>query len=77
MVQTFHDNISLAEPETRKHFPVLVEYVEVWNSFLQGKLPGQVSQSLRHTEANLHPLYDNIRETHERLRAQFSSAAKQ
>jgi hypothetical protein len=36
-------------------------------------LPGQVSQALGHTEANLHPLYDNIRETHDRLRAQLAS----
>jgi hypothetical protein len=68
MVEVFRDNISLAEPETRSHFAVLIQFVEVWERFLDGKIPGQVTQELGHTEAKLHPLYDNIERTHDRLR---------
>jgi hypothetical protein len=76
MIEVFRDNISLSEPETRKHFPALIEFVEVWERFLNDKLPGQVSQSLGHTETKLHPLYANIEETHDRLREHLATAKR-
>jgi hypothetical protein len=74
MVETFRDKISLAETPTRQHFPALIEFVEVWDRFLQGKIPGQVTQTLGHTEKNVHPLYANLEQTHDRLQRRLAGS---
>jgi hypothetical protein len=72
MIEIFRAKISLAEPDTRQHLPALVEFVEVWDRFLQGALPGQVTQKLGHTERNLYPLYQSIETTHDQIRRRLA-----
>jgi hypothetical protein len=39
MVEVFRSKMWLAEPETRKHFAPLIEFVDVWDKILDDRLP--------------------------------------
>ena len=67
MVTIFRDKWSLAEPETRRDFPALVEFVEIWERHLKG-VPGDALEDLSYSEENLKPLHAHLETTHERLR---------
>jgi hypothetical protein len=71
MVRVFREHIALADPDTRQHLPALIEYVEVWERWFRGVIPGQVTQAIGHSERNLHPFYRSIEEVHDRLRKQL------
>ena len=68
MVALFRKNIWLAEPSTVEHFPSLLGFVNIWDRFLSGTLPGEVIQELNHSEESLSPLYDELQEKHDELR---------
>ena len=68
MIEIFRNNIHLSEPSTAKHFPALHEFVNIWDRFLAGSLPGEVIGELKHSEQSLYPLYDNLQLQHEKLR---------
>jgi hypothetical protein len=67
MVTIFRDRWSLAEPETRRHFPALVKFVEVWEHHLKGSGP-DAAEDLSRSEENLKPLFADLETTHDRLR---------
>ena len=73
MVTTFRDKMWLAEPETRVYFDKFVEFVDVWERSLRNAMPGEVVKAIGHGEANLHPFYDHLEKTHDRLRAELAS----
>jgi hypothetical protein len=60
MVEHFGKNMWLAEPSTLKHFGALVEFLEVWNRWLNGTLPREVVRLLGHSEDKLQPLYQDL-----------------
>ncbi len=68
MIEIFRKNIHLAEPSTAKHFSALLEFVNIWDRFLTGSLPGEVIRALEHSEQSLYPLYDDLQLQHEKLR---------
>lgn len=68
MLEIFRKNYWLAEPDTREHYPILVEYVESWNRSLAGGVSGEIIQKIGHTEANLRPFYDELEKRTEHLR---------
>lgn len=68
MIEIFRKNIHLAEPSTAKHFPALLEFVNIWDRSLAGTLPGEVIRALKHSEQSLYPLYDDLQLQHEKLR---------
>jgi len=53
-------HVGLAEPSTLTHYKALVDYVEIWNRYLQETLPGKVMKLLGHEEKKLYPLYDDL-----------------
>jgi hypothetical protein len=59
----FTDRMWLAEASTMRHYPALVEFVEVWNRFLDKSLPREVIDQIEHKEENLKPFYDDL-QTH-------------
>ena len=67
MVELFTSKMHLAEPSTITYFPVLLEFVEIWNRWLNESLPGEVLGLLNHSEDTLFPLYDNLLETFTRM----------
>jgi hypothetical protein len=72
MVDVFRGKMWLAEPETRKHFAALVEFVDVWVKILDDRLPPTVAPAIGHTEQNLAPFYSHLEATHDRLRAELN-----
>jgi hypothetical protein len=71
MVEVFRSKMWLAEPETRKHFAPLIEFVDVWDKILDDRLPRTVVPAIGHTEQNLKPFYSHLEVTHDRLRAEL------
>jgi hypothetical protein len=72
MLDHWTNNMALSEPSTQKHYPLLVEYVEIWNRFLQKAIPNTVVPELRHEEKKLYPLYEDIEEQVTRLRKELN-----
>ena len=72
MIQIIRDNMWLAEKSTLQHFPALIEYVDIWDRFMAGTIPGEVVNALGHSEESLHPFYDDIQKNHDRIRAQLA-----
>jgi hypothetical protein len=72
MIDIFRDKMTLAEPETRKYFERLVEFVDVWDKILANQLPRSIAPAIDHTEANLKPFYEHLEEVHDRLRREVS-----
>lgn len=68
MLDYWTANMAQAEPSTQKHFTAFVDYVEIWNRFLQKSLPTSVIQEIGHEEKKLYPLYEDIEHHLERLR---------
>ena len=68
MLALFRDKIWLAEPQTRTYFTPFVEFIDVWERVLRDALPGEVIAKLDHGEATLHPFYDHLEITLDRLR---------
>jgi hypothetical protein len=68
MVDLFRDKLWLAEDDTRQYYPVLVEFVDVWERWLSGSLPHELIERTGHTESKLHPFYERLEAQHARLR---------
>ena len=60
MLAIFTDGMWLAEPSTLRHYAALVEFVEIWNRFLDQSLPREVLQQIEHKEETLQPLYADL-----------------
>lgn len=60
MLEIFTDCMWLAEVSTVGHYPALVEFVEVWNRFLDKSLPREVIDHIEHKEEKLKPFYDDL-----------------
>ena len=68
MIEIFRNNLRLAEPSTVKHFSALLEFVNIWDRFPAGSLPGKVIRELEHSEESLYTLNDDLQLQHEKLR---------
>ena len=73
MLDCFTKNMWLAEPDTRSHFPTLVEFVDIWDRALAGTIPRGVGRRLDHREERLYPLYESLEAQFERLRGDLKS----
>jgi hypothetical protein len=71
MVDVWVANMGQAKESTQEHFAALVEYVEIWNRFLDQSLPNTVVRRLEHEEPKLYPLYKDIEEQVVRLRKEI------
>ena len=73
MLQIFANQYWLAESSTRSRFDELVKFVELWRRHLDEALPGRVLEQLKHSEAALQPLYDDIETVLDSLRTRLQS----
>ncbi len=69
MSAIFRDGLWLTEPETKTYYTSFMEFLDVWNRAIDDSLPYEVLQRLGHSEQNLHPFYQHLQDTHDRLRA--------
>lgn len=72
MITIFRDNYYLAERRTREYFRSLLEFVDIWDRWLDKSIPREVLKDLEHSEKTLNPLYDDLKETYNELRAKLS-----
>ena len=72
MIEIIRKNMWLAEASTIQHFPALIEFVDIWDRFLAGTLPGEVVNALGHDEKSLYPFYDDIQQKHDELREKLA-----
>jgi hypothetical protein len=75
MVKLFRANLWLADPDTRDHYRQLIEYVELWDRWLAKSIPGEVIQSLEHSEGKLKPFYEHLQERHDALRGKLEAGS--
>jgi hypothetical protein len=68
MLETFRNNLWLAEPETVPRFARLVEFLNIWDRWLTKTLPSEVLDRLNHGEEALKPLYAHVEEIVRELR---------
>lgn len=73
MADTFRDRLSLAEEETRQFYPILFEFIEIWDRFIAESLPGEVVLALGHGEEKLYPFYEHLKVTHDKLRTMLAT----
>jgi hypothetical protein len=67
MVDLFTSKLLLAEFSTIQHFPALLEFVEIWNRWLDRSLPVEVLGQLNHSEEKLFPFYQDLADNFARL----------
>ncbi len=68
LVEIFKNNYYLAEEETKKFFPILVKFVELWERFLSKTHPRQVINKIDLSEKELMPFYQHLENKLESLR---------
>ena len=68
MVAIFREHLWLAEPETRGYFGRLLEYSDLSERWTSQTIPHEVLTKLEHSERDLIPFFEHIRDTHDRLR---------
>ena len=49
----------LVEESTRKQYPVLIAFAELWDRYLAQAIPGDVLATAGRSEQSLMPLYEN------------------
>lgn len=71
MVATFRENYYLGENETREHFGSLLEFVDIWDRWLDRSIPHEVTKDLNHGEKGLQSFYADLEKTHNELSAKL------
>ena len=72
MLEIFREKFWLAENSTREQFQKLIVYIELWERTLGKTIPGDVVARLSVREAELGPLYGDIEQTFQGLRAKLA-----
>lgn len=75
MVELFRECYWLAEPETRAFYGDLLEFVEVWNRWIDKALPVEVLKRLEHGEDKLVPFYEHVEQSHNAIRQKLKDGA--
>ncbi|OPY76776.1 MAG: hypothetical protein A4E65_03093 [Syntrophorhabdus sp. PtaU1.Bin153] len=75
MADIFRKNLWLAEPTTVSYFPLLLDFISIWDRFLAGALPREVVRELDHSEEALQPLYDELQKKHDELREELAKGS--
>ena len=73
MATIFREHYYLAQPQTRNYFRLLLEFVDLWERWLDKSIPHEVLEGLDHEEEKLFPFYENLKKTHDELRTKLVS----
>lgn len=71
MVDLFISRMHLADCSALQHFPALLEFVEIWNRWLDKSLPPEVLEQLNHSEQKLYPFYEDLASNFARLQQEL------
>lgn len=72
MLDLLKENFWLAEPETRRWYAALYEYVELWDQYLSDEIPRDALAKLDQGEEKLKPLYTELEERFGLLQRQLA-----
>jgi len=75
MIKLFRENLWLADPDTRTYYQPLIEFVELWDRWLEKSIPGEVIERLGHSEEALQPFYAHLQQRHDSLRGRIEAGA--
>lgn len=75
MVALFRDGYWLAEPETRIYYANLLQFVEIWNRWVDEALPREVLKRLGHNEDSLTPFYAHVERMHDAIRQKLKDGS--
>ena len=59
MCGLFQEKLWLVEESTRKQYPVLMAFAELWDRYVAQAIPGDVLATAGHSEQSLMPLYED------------------
>ena len=72
MLSTFGEKYWLAEPETRKWYSELCDFVELWNRWISDTIPADVIKKIDPGEEKLIPFYQELETRMDVLRKKLS-----
>lgn len=75
LVSLFRENYWLSEPTTREHYAGILEFVDLWERWVDKALPVEVLRRLEHTEEKLQPFYEHLASMHDELRTKLKAGA--
>ncbi len=61
----------LAAPSTLEHYEMFVRYVDMLNRHFAKALPGEVVESVGHSESDLNPFYEDLQTNFNRLKGEL------
>lgn len=67
IVSLFRDNLWLADNDTQEYLPRLIEYVDLWERWLQKAIPLEVLQSVDKGGGSLRTLDEHLQKKHDQL----------
>ena len=73
MAIIFRENYYLAENETRDFFKSLIEFIDIWDRWLDKSIPYEVIEEFGYGEKLLHPFYENLEIIHNKLRDRLAN----
>lgn len=73
MTTLFRERLWLADPDTRRYYQDLIQFVELWDRWLAKSIPAEVIERVGHAEEKLHPFYEHIYERHDSLRTRLEA----
>lgn len=74
MAELFRENFWLADSDTRDYYQPLIEFVEIWNRWLDRSIPPEVLERLEPSEQKLIPFYEHLQERHDSIRDKIKDA---
>jgi hypothetical protein len=77
MLDLFRENYWLADPATREFYPEIVEFVDIWERWVDKSLPVEVLRRVNHSEEKLVPFYNHVAETHDAIQRKLKSGASE
>jgi len=72
MVSIFTEKLELANSSTKKWYPELWRFVDLWHRWLKKSIPKEVLSKMDHTEERLKPLYQDLENQLEELKEELS-----
>ena len=73
MAAIFREKLWLAEPQTVAYYQQLIDFIEIWDRWLDKSIGPEILEKLNNDEEALHPFYQDLEDTTRRLREKIKS----
>ncbi|HRI47329.1 MAG TPA: hypothetical protein PL089_14905 [Ignavibacteria bacterium] len=72
MLNIFEKKIELANPITQKWYTDFLNFVEIWNDWLNNTIPAEILDKLKYSEESLKPFYKDLESNFNKLQKELS-----